>query len=192
MCKPARSGIDDDLRKPFYWKVEVFFNFYAYSIGPCGAHGHKFKPTGLDELLHFDQVVARDQVHGGSNGALYCQWIDWADFDEHIAESICHCPWFQIKCVIKLCSNESALKRGAVEYNPAYKVDMLYNVIVYNLNAVTDVAELNLCCNETAWGQGGWDKAGSGLVGWIRWTSGHSSKTSQNICYNTNLQPGIA
>ena len=167
MCDPTKSGITADPRKAFYSKVEGFTNSYAYSIGLGGSYGHRFKSVDLHELVHFDGVVVRDGVRGGSNGALYRRWMQGADQDELIAESIHHCRWLQIKRVIKLCNNETAPKRGEPDYNPAYKYDMIYDVLVQNLNAITEEAELDLCGDETTWGHGGFGEAGSGLIGRI-------------------------
>jgi hypothetical protein len=66
-----------------------------------------------------------------------------------------------------LCNNETAPKRGEPDYNPAYKYDMLYNVLIENLNAITEEAELDLCGDETLWGHGGFGEAGSGFIGQI-------------------------
>jgi hypothetical protein len=167
MCDPAKSGINADPRKAFYSKVEGFTNSYAYSIGLGGSYGHRFKTVDLHELVHFDGVVVRDGVRGGSNGALYRRWMEGADHDELIAESIHYCRWLQIKRVIKLCNNETSPKRGEPDYNPAYKYDMLYDVLIENLNAITEEAELDLCGDETTWGHGGFGEAGSGLIGRI-------------------------
>jgi hypothetical protein len=167
ICDPTKSGIKGDPRKAFYSKVEGFTNSYAYSIGLGGAYGHRFKSIDLHELVHFDGVVVRDGVRGGSNGALYRRWMEGADRDELIVESIHHCRWLQIKRVIKLCNNETAPKRGEPGYNPAYKYDMLYDVLIENLNAITEEAELDLCGDETTWGHGGFGEAGSGLIGRI-------------------------
>jgi hypothetical protein len=167
ICDPTKSGIDDDPRKAFYSKVEGFTNSYAYSIGLGGSYGHRFKSIDLHELVHFDGVVVRDGVRGGSNGALYRRWMDGADQDELIAESIHHCRWLQIKRCIKLCNNETAPKRGEPDYDPAYKYDMLYNVLIENLNAITEEAELDLSGDETTWGHGGFGEAGSGIIGRI-------------------------
>jgi hypothetical protein len=167
ICDPTKSGIDADPRKAFYSKVEGFTNSYAYSIGLGGSYGHRFKSIDLHELVHFDGVVVRDGVRGGSNGALYRRWMEGADNDELIAESIHHCRWLQIKRCIKLCNNETAPKRGEPAYNPAYKYDMLYNVLIENLNAITAEAELDLSGDETTWGHGGFGEAGSGLIGRI-------------------------
>jgi hypothetical protein len=50
---------------------------------------------------------------------------------------------------------------------PAYKYDMLYNVLIENLNAITEEAELNLCGDETTRGHGRFGEASSGLIGQI-------------------------
>jgi hypothetical protein len=167
MCDPTKSGITNDPRKGFYSKVEGFTNSYAYSIGLGGSYGHRFKSIDLNELVHFDGVVVRDGVRGGSNGALYRRWMHGADQDELIAESMHHCRWLQIKRVIKLCNNETAPKRGEPGYDPAYKYDMIYKVLIDNLNAITEEAELDLSGDETTWGHGGFGEAGSGLIGRI-------------------------
>jgi hypothetical protein len=118
MCEPAKSGINADPRKAFYSKAEGSTNSYAYSIGLGGSYGHKFKAVDLSELVHFDGVVVRDGVHGGSNGTLYLRWMVGADQDDFIAESILDCRWLQTKRVNKLCNNETAPKRGEPDYNP--------------------------------------------------------------------------
>ena len=44
---------------------------------------------------------------------------------------------------------------------------MIYNVLVDNLNAITEEAQLDLCGYETMWGHGGYGEAGSGLIGQV-------------------------
>jgi hypothetical protein len=101
----------------------------------------------LDELVHFDGVVVRDGVRGGSNGALYRQrWTEGADQDEFFRESICHCCWLQIKQVMKLCNNKT---QGVPNYDLAYKYDMFYDTLIESPKAITEEAELDLCVDET-------------------------------------------
>jgi hypothetical protein len=38
-------------------QVEVYYNLYAHFIGLGGTYGHKFKPIGSGEIVHFDGVV---------------------------------------------------------------------------------------------------------------------------------------
>ena len=67
--------------------------------------------------------------------------------------------------MIKLCNNETAPKNGEEGYNPAYKFDMLWNVMVHNVNAITKDAELDLCGDETTYATGLYGEKGSGIVG---------------------------
>jgi hypothetical protein len=71
VCDPKRSGIKDDPRVPFCTKVEGWTQKYAHSIGLGGSYGHEFKAVMVPELVHFESVLVRDGVHGGSNGALH-------------------------------------------------------------------------------------------------------------------------
>ena len=52
---------------------------YAYSIGLGGSYGHKFNPVKLHDIVHFDGVVVKDGVRGGSVGAMYRQWVDGSE-----------------------------------------------------------------------------------------------------------------
>ena len=100
MCDPQRSGIRGDPRAPFYSIVEKFCNKYCADLGLGGAYGHSFKQVKLDELVHFDGVVIRDGVRGGSNGAIYRRWIpECCDYDVAVTKSMCHTRWLQIKRV---------------------------------------------------------------------------------------------
>jgi len=167
MCDPKRSGIDDDPRKPFYSSVEMFSNVYAMSLGLGGSYGHNFRTINLPELVNFDGVVVRDGVRGGSNGAIYRRWMKCADFDDFVSDSISYRRWIQLKRVYKLCNNSESPKRGQEGYNPAYKYDMLYDVLFSNVRAVSKRAELDMCGDETTWGHEGFGEAGSGLTGRI-------------------------
>jgi hypothetical protein len=143
MCDPQMSGIVGDARKAFYSKVETFSNLYALQIKLGGSYGHAFKNVLLDELVRFDGVVVRDGVKGGSNGAIYRRWMDGADFDPLVAASITHTRWLQIKRVMQLNNNPTSPKRGEEGYNPAFKFDLIYDVMISNLNAVTKHADLD-------------------------------------------------
>ena len=121
----------------------------------------------IDKLVHFDVVVVRDGVIVGSNGGIYRRWMYGADFDSFVSVSIPYSRWLAVKRVIKLCNNDTAPKRGEAGYNPAYKLDMIYNTIIKNTNAITDAADLDQCGDETTCGHGGYGEAGTGLVGRI-------------------------
>jgi hypothetical protein len=76
--------------------------------------------------------------------------------------------FLQVKRVIKLCNNLASPKRGETGYNPAYKYDMIYNVLFNNVNALTKFAELDQTGDETTWGHAGFGEAGSGIIGRVR------------------------
>jgi hypothetical protein len=71
---PKNSGIKNDLRLPYSSKVKCWTKKYATLIGLGGLYGHSFKEVMVEELLHFDSVVIRDGVHGGTDGAIYHHW----------------------------------------------------------------------------------------------------------------------
>ena len=76
MCRVQKSGIDNDPRTSYYDEVETFSNLYAFTELNLGnSYGHTFKNISIPELVHFDGVVVRDGVKGGSSGAIYRRWI---------------------------------------------------------------------------------------------------------------------
>jgi hypothetical protein len=96
-------------------------------------------------------------------------WMDGADCDMIVQESITQTQWLQIKCVMKLNNNQASPKRGEEGYynHQAFKFDILYDVLISNLNAITKYAKADQCGDETPWGYGGYGEAGSGLAGRI-------------------------
>jgi hypothetical protein len=162
---PKKSGIEDDPRLPYYSEVERWTQKYATSIGLGGSYGHSFKEVMLEELLHFDSVVIRDGVHGGTDGAIYRRWRQGeTTFDEEVAKSISHTRWLQLKRTYKLCDNQAAPKRGEVGYNPGYKFDYIYKCLINNINELTHSSDLDLCGDETTWAHNGFGEAGTGLL----------------------------
>ena len=150
ICDPAKSGIKDDPRMPFYSSVEKWSAVYANLIGMGGSYGHSFKNPLSFELVRFDSAVLRDGVHGGSNGGIFRRWCDSNGcYDPKIAASQTHTRWLQIKRCYKLCDNSTAIKPGLPGYNPAYKYDYLFEVICENINALSESADLDLCCDKT-------------------------------------------
>ena len=85
-------------------------------------------------------------------------------FDEDISKAMRCSRWSQIKRVDKLNDNRAKKKKGDPGYNPAYKYDMLFDVITHNVNAITLCADLDGCGDETTFPYQGYGEAGSGLV----------------------------
>ena len=79
-----------------------------------------------------------------------------------------------------MCNNEAVPKKGQPGYDPAYKYDYLYKVLIHNVNALTKTAELDMTGDETTWGHGGFGEAGSGLTGRIQGKPG-VSKGGQTV-----------
>jgi hypothetical protein len=165
ICDPMKSGIPDDPRSSLYHDVQCFTTLYSIQedLG-AGSYGHHLKPIETWELLHFDGVVVCDGMHGGSNGAVHCRWIKkCADYNQPTDSCMTHRRWLQVKRCYKLCNNDKAPKRGKVGYDPAYKYDFLYKVIIDNVNALTRKAGSDLTGDETSWGHGGYGETGSGI-----------------------------
>jgi hypothetical protein len=143
---PKKSGIDNDPRLAYYSKVEQWTQKYATLIGLGGSYGHTFKEVMLEELLHFDSVVIRDGVHGGTDGAIYRRWREGETmYDKEIARSITHTRWLQLKRSYKLCDNDTAPKKGDEGYNPGYKFDYIFKCIMNNINELSHSSDLDLC-----------------------------------------------
>eukprot|EP00957_Ditylum_brightwellii_P044257 3357662-Ditylum_brightwellii.AAC.1 len=80
----------------------------------------------------------------------------------------------QMKHTRKLCSNDTAKKKGEDGYNPAYKYDYLFDVICHNVNAITCYTDLDLCRDKHTFGHNGYGESGSGIFGRVRDKSGVS------------------
>ena len=164
MCDPSKSGIPNDPRLPFYSNVEKWSQKYTATMGIGGSYGHSCKPLMVADLVHFDMAVIRDGVLGGMGGAIYRRWDkDGSNYDEAIASAITHTRWLECKRFYKLNDNDLAPKKGDIGYDPAYKYDYVYKVLVHNVNEVTELGDLDLCGDETTCGHGGYGEAGSGL-----------------------------
>jgi hypothetical protein len=89
------GDLEDNLCLPYYSKVERWTQKYATSIGLGGSYGHSFKEAMVEELLHFDSVVIRDGVHGGTDGAIYWCWRQGeTTFNKDVAKII----WIPVGC----------------------------------------------------------------------------------------------
>ena len=165
ICDPRFSKIENDPRLPFYSKVEKWTQKYAATQGIGGSYGHECKPVLAADLVHFDMAVVRDGVLGGMDGAIYRRWAKGeSNYDTETASSITHTRWLQVKRTYKLCDNDLAAKKGDADYDPAYKFDYIYKCLVHNINAFTQLGDLDLCGDETTCGHGGYGEAGSGIL----------------------------
>ena len=126
-------------------------------------YGHKIQEVQLPEYVHFDGCLVRDGVRGGGDGAIYRRWQDnTSASDNYIQDSISLQRWHQLKRILKLNNNDRAIKRGEEGYNPCYKYDMIYDVIIKNTIAITKKGGLDLTGDETSWGHQGYGEKGGG------------------------------
>jgi len=86
LTDPARSGITNDGRLPFYSSVETWTHKYAVDLGLTGSYGLGFELPLAPELVRWDGVVARDGALGGTNGALHRRWRDCSQGDPMIQD----------------------------------------------------------------------------------------------------------
>jgi len=163
MCDPAKSGLRNDPRMGYYNQVLNFSNLYKYQSGAGSTYGHKVEELKLHECIRFDGCVVRDGVRGGGEGAIYRRWqTSNASSDPIVQNAMTLSRWVQIKRVLKLCNNDKAKKMGEEGYDPCYKYDLIFDVIVNNVIALTARAELDLTADETSWGHGGYGEKGAG------------------------------
>eukprot|EP00957_Ditylum_brightwellii_P101150 7708416-Ditylum_brightwellii.AAC.1 len=75
MYDTSHSGTCNDPQKPYYSKVEEWSALNGYQIGLCGSYGYVFKPAKIKEHVNWDGIVIKDDIRGGSNGAIYRCWL---------------------------------------------------------------------------------------------------------------------
>jgi len=163
-----QSEVTNDPRKSFYYDVSKYSNLYALSELELGnGYGHHWVNTNPTELLQWDGVTVMDSVRGGSNGGILRRF-DKRDgntaYDQYIDQAFTKTRWLELKRVVKLCNNNTAPKRGEANYNPAYKYDLIYDVLVTNVNAITGKAALDLAGDETTYAHEGYGEPLTSLV----------------------------
>ena len=166
-CDTHKSGIENDPRMSYYSKVELWTNAYALQLGLGGSYGHKFSNVMIQELVNFDGILIKDGVKGGSDGAIYRRWQNCEDMDQSIIDAMTYRRFLQIKRTLKLCDNRVCPKQGEDGYDPLYKLDYIWKVLVHNVNAISKKVELDLCGDETAYATGEFGEKGAGIVGRI-------------------------
>ncbi|KAG7337868.1 hypothetical protein IV203_017745 [Nitzschia inconspicua] len=139
---------------------------YAHDIGLGGSYGHRFKEVMIPELVHFDGILIRDGLLGGStDGAIYRRWQTKSPaFDPDTSSSLTHTRFLQLKRTLKLNDNKTAKKKGEKGYEPAYKYDFIFDVVCHNVRAITETASLDLCGDESSWAHQGWGEPGAGII----------------------------
>ena len=85
-----------------------------------------------------------------------------------------------MKRLFKLNNNDTANKHGDPGYDPAYKYDVVYCVVIDNCIALTKAGSLDLTGDETTWPHQGYGERGSNIVSRIMKNPG-VSKGGQTV-----------
>ena len=151
ICDPAKSGIDNDPRKSFYHACAQYTNMYALQNDHGGDYGHEYRLVTAAELVRFDGMLLRHGVLGG--GHIHHRFISTdPSYDSIIAGAMTFSRFIQIKAVLKLNDNRSDFaNRDSHSFDPANKYDLVYEVLVHNMNAAILRCSLDICIDETTW-----------------------------------------
>ena len=165
MCDTSKSGISNDPRKNFYCDVTRFSNLYKYQNGIGSTYGHHIAEAEMPEYVRWDGCLVRDGVRGGGDGALYRRWNkNTSHSDEYCQEAMSLDRWVNLKRIYKLNNNDVAKNKEEAGYNPAYKYDLIFDVLTSNVRAMAKKAELDLTGDETTWGFQGYGESGEAVV----------------------------
>ena len=170
-CNPFLSGIQDDLRMPFFMEEERFNNVSKFESGRRGTYGHGWMPTTAKEFVNVHGVTVCNGVKGSTKSAIHHRWMKGStstSYDYKIANTMRLTRFGELKCSIKLCHNGSCPQRGQVNYDPAYKFDIIWKTMVHNCNSIILRAKENQTIDEIMWSHSGHGEAGSGITGRLR------------------------
>ncbi|KAG7337431.1 hypothetical protein IV203_034509 [Nitzschia inconspicua] len=139
-----RSEEPNDPRKSYYPEVMRWTKNYAHHIGLGGSYGHRFKEVMIPELVHFDGILIRDGVLGGStDGAIYRRWQTKSPaFDPDTSSSLTHTRFLQLKRTLK--------------FNDIN--------VCHNVRGITETASLDLCGDKSSCSHQGWGETGAGII----------------------------
>ena len=99
---------------------------------------HKWVLPDIDEMICWTGVSIQHGALDGKPGSLSCHWKKtdpW--YDNVIAHAMPYSRFLQLKGYMKLNNNCTEKKRGTPEYNPCCKYDMIYKLLVHNINDYT-------------------------------------------------------
>ena len=132
-------------------EVRKFSNVYAVGEkGLGGGHNHNFKTISEMELVRFDGVLTRAGLRGIIDSGMHRMWLNEdPDCDEFMARSMKFSRFLQIKRVIKLNNHLTTPSRGMDGHDPAAKCDLVFDVLVNNMNCITAEAALDQTIDET-------------------------------------------
>jgi hypothetical protein len=157
ICDPKRSSVDNDGRMPYFSVASICTNVYAVASGAGSGFGHEWVVVSAPELVKWTACPIRNGALDGKSSTLPARWNrDDPRYDLHIANSMSASRFKMIKRFFKLNNNlMETKKKGDDDYDPCAKYDLIYKVLVHNMNYVTRRAELDATIDESTWGFGG-------------------------------------
>ena len=128
--------------------LHMFSFSYHISNKIIDGNGHKLPLPTVNEFMMFDGVMVRDKIHRRGEGAIYNCWQDFACGDDLIKKATTATRRHTIKRIYNLCDNDISPKHREDKYDPAHKFDLIFKVVVDNINNITKHASLDICGDE--------------------------------------------
>ncbi len=155
---PKNSGVDGDVRMPYFTTAAVYTNVYAATSGAGAGMGHSWETVSAPELVRWTACPIRNGAMDGRPSTLPSRWMKGdARFDPFIYDAMSYTRWKLIKRFFKMNNNLTDVKKkGDDGYDPCRKYDLIYKVLVHNMNYVSKRADLDVTVDESTWGFGGY------------------------------------
>jgi hypothetical protein len=98
---------------PYYSSLVQFTNVYVTMSESGAGLGHGWKPTTIDEIVHWSGVAIHHKSLDGQPHTIHARWRqNDSRVDPVTADSISNSPWVMIKRYFKLNNNLAESKRG--------------------------------------------------------------------------------
>jgi len=174
----ASEKVKGDNRMPFFSMMTWFTHIYAAEKGAGMGFGHNWVPPSVTEMIRWVAIPIRHGALDGKPGSLSSRWKQSDPrYDDIIAKAMTYSRFLQLKRYMKLNNNSSEPARGTPDYNPCSKYDLIFKVLVHNMNYCTLTADLDPTMDESTWGFGGY----MGEAGW-RLMNKPFPKGKKNTC----------
>jgi hypothetical protein len=156
ISNPKSSGVEGDHRMPYFTYAAICTNMYASGLGSGIGVGRHWRSVTVEELVHWTACPIRNGALDGNPGTLTSRWSkDDRRHDALIEDCMTLSRWQQIKRFFKLNHNFLSGKKGDDGFDPCYKYDFIYKVLIHNMNYLTQHADEDGTIDETTWGYGG-------------------------------------
>ena len=157
ICDPKRSSVDNDGRMPYFSVASICTNVYAVASGAGSGIGHEWVVVTAPELVKWTACPIRNGALDGQSSTLPARWNqEDPRYDLHMAKNMSASRFKMIKRFFKLNNNLiETKKKGDDGYDPCAKYDLIYKVLIHNMNYVTRHADLDATIDESTWGFGG-------------------------------------